>query len=480
MKKTVSLILSVIILILSLCSCSGNDNSAIIYYGIGQLPTTLDAQLASSVTELTIVKNIYEGLVRENESGKIVPAVAKSYEKNGNTYIFNISENAVWNNGEPVTADDFVFALTRALDPITKAPDASSLFSIKNAEKYNSGIKTELGISAIDSKTLKIELEYDNEDFLSVLTTSVCMPCNRSFFEKCTGKYGMSADTVLSNGSYKLTKWNTEAFAMRLYKSGKYSGNFVSKAAAVFISYDENEAVLQRITNGTIDIGEIENNEIEKAKSNGLNTVCIPNTVWLLNIGNGYSEKLKNSLVYSLAVYNTSVSDYPEGITPAHSIYPELFNKNDSIDVYNIKLAQNLYNTEIKGFSESKLPVNTLYYYNSGNSEALVKIIVGHWQQNLGAYINIEAVNKNSAVAAKKSDYSLTVYSEQINVKNDIKYADFFGLSNADNLKSEIFSGNTFPIAYSGSVFAYSDKLQKFENNTVTGIIDFTFITKNN
>lgn len=477
MKKYIALLLAVINMLL-ICGCSGSSDSAIIYYGVKTPPTTVDPQLASTVTELTLVKNLYEGLVREDANGNIIPAVAESFEKNGTTYTFKISDNSVWSNGDAVTADDFVFAFTRALDPATKSPEASSLYSIKNARKYNEGTAVNPSVTAADNRTLIIELEYDDPDFLSILTTPVCMPCNRKFFEKSTGKYGMSADTVLSNGSFKLSKWATEDFAMRLYKSNAYKGKFTANATAIFLSYEAKATVLERILDGSVDIAEIESSEITKAKQSGLSTVYMPNTIWLLNIGNGYSEKLKNALVYSLITYNTAVTDYPEGINPAFNLYPEFFEANEKIDIYNLGYAKSSYATEIKKFQNSALPTNTMYYYNNGNISEAIKMIAGHWQQNLGAYINIEALNSNNAVKLKQGDYSLTVYCEQINSADLIKYAGFFHTINTANLKAEILNGNTYPIAYSGSVIAYTNSLQNIITDSTINIIDFSFTNK--
>ncbi len=477
MKKFIALLLTVINIIL-LCGCSDNTNSAIIYYGVKTPPITIDPQLASTVTELTIVKNIFEGLVREDANGNIVPATAESYEKNGNTYTFKIANTARWSNGETVTSEDFVFALTRALDPITASPEASSLFSIKNAKQYNSGNPVLLGVSAPDNKTLIIELEYDDPNFLTVLTTCVSMPCNRKFFEESAGKYGMSEDTVLSNGSFELTKWSTDDFAMRLHKNDEYTGKFEAGVAAVFLSYDDEETTLQRILDNSVDIGEIENNEINEATANNLSTVFMPNTVWLLNIGKGYSEPLKNSLVRSLVIYSDTTSVYPNGITPAINIYPEFFNIEEKIDIYDLNYAKSNYATEITKLANSTLPTNTLYYREDGNMVDLAKMIVGHWQQNLGAYINIEALSSNASVFAKQNEYSLTIYSEQINSANITKYTKFFGTENTVDLKNEILNGNIFPVAYSGTVIAYNNSLKNIVTDSTINLIDFAYANK--
>lgn len=479
MKKIIALAL-VILNIVLMCGCSDNSDSAIIYYGVKTPPTTIDPQLASTVTELTLVKNLYEGLMREDKDGNIVLGAAKTAEKNGTTYSFKISENAFWTDNSPVTAEDFLFGIQRALDSITGSADASSLYIIKNAEAVHKGLMpiSNLGVTAPDSQTLMIEVNNESDNLYEVLTESIAMPCKRSFFDECKGKYGMSKETTLSNGSFKLTKWATEDFAMRIYRSSSYKGIFTAKVSAIFLSVDKELSNLQRLIKGKMDIAEIESNEITKAAQNGFNVISIPNTVWLLKIGNGYTPALRNALFSSVITYNPSITDYPEGFSPALNLYPDMFKKNDKINLYNIDFAKTIYREEIKIFSGGELPESTLYFEDKQGVSDLIKKIAGHWQQNLGAYINISGLNSANHVKYKENDYSLTVYSEEINTSNLNKYANFFGIENTTNLSEEILGGYTLPIAYSGTAIGYSNALKDITTDNTANLIDFTNVNK--
>ena len=476
MKRILAVLLSVICII-SLIGCGSKSDSAIIYYGVKTPPTTIDPQLAVSVTELTIVKNIYEGLLRLDAEGNPVPAAA-TYTKNGLTYTFTISENAFWSNGEKVISDDFLFGLTRALSPETKAPEASSLFSIKNAESFLNGDDVVLGIKAPDEKTLIIELQYDDENFLTTLTNAIAMPCNRKFFKECIGKYGMSGDTVLSNGSFKLTKWATEDFAMRLHKNSKYSGDFPANSAAIFLSVDKKATVIERLVKNSIDVGEIESNEIAYSKENGLSVITLPNTIWMIKFGDGYSMGLKDALVSSLQIYNPNFNSAPNGITLAKNLYPDMFSINLETDFYNLNSAKTIYEKEITQLPNKKFPTAAIYYQSDSNITELLKSVVGHWQQNLGIYINIESLPNKNSVKSKENDYSITIYNELINTQNKIKYASFFNAEGSSDLKAHIKNGNIFPIAYSGTVISYSENLKNIVTNGDINLIDFSFVNK--
>ena len=184
-----------------LCAgCGSRYQDAIIYFEIPERPSTLDPQTASTDSELVIVSNIFEGLLRKNAGGAIVCGVCESFEYENLTYTFKLREDAVWSNEEPLAADDFVFALRRAVTPSTKAPFASRLFCIENAESIYTGKASpdSLGVSAPDSRTLIIKLAYEDKDFEETLTTSVAMPCNEKFFTESGGKYGLTAEYTLS------------------------------------------------------------------------------------------------------------------------------------------------------------------------------------------------------------------------------------------------------------------------------------------
>ena len=158
-KRLISVLL-ILLLCLSFAGCGDNYKEAFIYIDFDSIPTTLDPQLADSDEELTVVRSLFDTLLRYDSEGKIVPSGAESYTKDGNTYTFKLKKDAKWVSGEAVTANDYVYAFRRAVDPATKAPYASSLFSIVNAKDiYEGKLNTsDLGVTATDDYTLKIEL----------------------------------------------------------------------------------------------------------------------------------------------------------------------------------------------------------------------------------------------------------------------------------------------------------------------------------
>ena len=145
------------------------------------------------------------------------------------TYTFHLREDAVWSNGTPVTADDFIFGWQRAVDPAV-ASEYSYLFSdigqIKNAAEIIAGEKevTELGVSAPDDHTLVVELNVPVSYFLSLMYFPTFYPINREFYESTggEGKYATSPETLLSNGAFIVESYEPAAQSFSFVKNPDY------------------------------------------------------------------------------------------------------------------------------------------------------------------------------------------------------------------------------------------------------------------
>ncbi len=484
-KRLLAALLS-LLLIFTCIGCSDENSSAIIYYGVGEPPRNIDPQCASTITELIIVRNLYEGLMRSDENGDIVNGVAEAYTKDNNTYTFYLRKNAVWSDGTPITSDDFVFGFKRALNPETNSPNAECLFSIKNAEEINKGNLSDntLGVTAIDAHTLKIELNYDDLDFLYTLTTSAAMPCNQDFFNKSIGKYGMSLDTVLSNGSYRLKKWSTEDFAMRIVRNSKYAGDFTPKNSAVYFSKSKDETNIERLKKNFVDIAEIETEDYSKAQLSGLNLSTVDNKVLLLEINRSFTKNMRDALVYS-AISEADFTNSPITFKYPNTLFPSFFGKGTEKkqNIYNPQLAKSLFSNEIKLFEDYDFPCETVYFCGDTNTENLVKKVASNWQKNLGAYVNISAVSTDNDVKYfTGTEYGIGIYTVQINEKNEKEYLKNFRLENTystDDLQSYIFENSyTIPICFYGSCFADTKELQGLKIDSFGGNIDFSHVIK--
>jgi oligopeptide transport system substrate-binding protein len=170
-------------------------------------PETLDQHKTSTVVEAHLLRDLYEGLVVYDNKANVVPGVAESWEvsDDGLTYTFKLRDSANWSNGEPVTAEDFVFSFQRIMSPETGAKYANILYPIKNAEKINKGEMepSEIGARAVDEKTLEITLEAETPYFIELLTHQTGLPVNKAAVE-AHGTDFVKPENIVTNGAYKL------------------------------------------------------------------------------------------------------------------------------------------------------------------------------------------------------------------------------------------------------------------------------------
>ena len=226
--------------------------------GNGSEPGSLDPHKVSGDWENRIVGEYLEGLVVEDPKANAIPAQAESWtiSDDGTVYTFKLRADAKWSDGEPVTAQNFVDAFQRLFDPKTASEYAYLQFPIKNSQKINGGEITdfnELGVKALDDKTLEITLEASTPFFLSALTHYTAFPIRKDIIEKF-GDQWTQPENIVGNGPYKLVEWVPGSY-LRGVKSETYYGKDNLKIDEV--KWDNTEdltAALNRYRAGELDI----------------------------------------------------------------------------------------------------------------------------------------------------------------------------------------------------------------------------------
>lgn len=174
---------------------------------------TMDTARATDTDSGQVMRNVFEGLYNLGEGNKPVPGVAKSHEVSPDKtkYTFHL-RNAKWSNGTPVTANDFIFAWQRAVDPATASEYAFLFFDIKNAKKINSKElpADQLGVKAINDHTFEVELERPVPYFISLTAFPTFLPINEEFFKSQGNKYALEDNKLIYNGAFTLSDWKHE------------------------------------------------------------------------------------------------------------------------------------------------------------------------------------------------------------------------------------------------------------------------------
>ncbi len=190
----------------------------------GEEPQTLDPHLAQGLPSLHILRDLFEGLTSESPDGRIIPgaAIRWNISRDGKTFTFYLRRDALWSNGDPVTAHDFVYGLRRSASPATASSNAQALLPIANAAEVLAGDLPleQLGVTALDDFTLQINMIDPTPYFLGLLNNPSTYPVHRESVLEHGAAYSRPGKLV-SNGAYVLKDWTIRSH-IELVKNENY------------------------------------------------------------------------------------------------------------------------------------------------------------------------------------------------------------------------------------------------------------------
>jgi ABC-type oligopeptide transport system substrate-binding subunit len=204
-----------------LAGCGGGDDSGsggeadgVITINWGSEPPSLDPGLATDTTSSNVLGNIMDGLITlEGEDLTPTPALAESWDIEGNTVTFHLSNEGRWTNGDPVTAEDFEYSWMRTISPDLAADYAYQFYGIVGASEYNAckqncdALRDKVGIEAVDPQTLRVELTSPQPWFIQQVAHTSFLPVNRSAVEQFGNKW-TEASNIVTNGPFRLARWD--------------------------------------------------------------------------------------------------------------------------------------------------------------------------------------------------------------------------------------------------------------------------------
>lgn len=502
LKKLLSLFLA-IVAVISLCACGG-DSSDVLILPIESDPMCLDPQVADSKEAKLMIANCFEGLVRLDKDYKIIPGVAESWEisKDGLTYTFNLRKDTHWkllNSFEDVLpegykdtyrtqviAADFVYGISRALDPATQAGDAEKLFSIKNASAVNSGKQptSALGITAKGDLTLVITLERADPDFLRILTLPVAMPCHEDFFKATHAKYCLDLKYTFCNGPFYLSRW-AEDNTLSMYKNDEYKGNVkVNPDELYFYVNTEESSVVKKIRQRTYDcafISEAAKNEL--SDSDKISNYSIQNTVYGLCFNCTDSVLSNEDMRRALAMVTKTAeltanydNSFTKGIVPDCVRYGENSYREAAGNVsgiaYNEQQALTLWKKSLK-----KLDISTAEVIVTCTEENahLMQQTVQNWQRvfstSILAKVEVKTADQISTMIYNTSYQVLyhKISTDSSTVTDTLKKftsassSNFFGFAdkNYDSIVNSVISAYSGAAKLSGCISAEKYILDK-------------------
>jgi oligopeptide transport system substrate-binding protein len=224
----------------------------------GSEVASLDPHKVEGTPESNIILNLLEGLVSTDANGHLAPAVAESWENTDyQTWTFHLRPGAVWSDGSPVTAQDFVYSWQRLADPKTGSPYASYLqyARIENIDAILAGKKPpeSLGVSAIDDKTLKVTLSEPVPYFVSMLSHTSMKPVKQAVVEKFGDKWTLPQNYV-GNGAYRLSEWVVNERIVLERNPSYWNNSKTVIEQATFLPLSSEVSDINRYRSGEIDI----------------------------------------------------------------------------------------------------------------------------------------------------------------------------------------------------------------------------------
>lgn len=307
MKKIITYLCCIFCILSTLPACSNDYQEAMDFtYLLPQNVDTLDPQIAARSSSYLVISSIFQGLCRIDSKGNVKPGAARKWESNDNStqFTFHLYHDSYWSNGDPVTADDFLFAIQRALRPETSTPSVDDLFVIQGARAVYNGEAGEesLGVWAQNDYTLVVQLERSYPDFPALTAGTHYMPCNRAYFESCAGHYGLSSEYLITNGPFtfpSIFSWNTDYGSRKVvlepaenYRKRKE----VSPATLTFlIDYDDSlsEEPVAALVNGQNDITTLTETAAKEANKLGCGVQMMDDAITglLLNSESGVLKR---------------------------------------------------------------------------------------------------------------------------------------------------------------------------------------------
>jgi|HubBroStandDraft_1064217.scaffolds.fasta_scaffold02211_9 oligopeptide transport system substrate-binding protein len=251
----------------------GSAQAATILYRPNEAePESLDPQKTASTYPLALTREQYIGLITLSDDGRPVPGVAESWEisPDGKSWTFHLRRDTKWSNGDPVTAEDFVYSFRRLVDPATAAADPSDLTQLVNYRAIQSGQEkdlTKLGVAALDPYTLKLTLSEPRIALKFLLTDPQLFPLHRAEIEKWGNEWTRPGHAV-TNGPYIMKEWVPQDQITLVKNPNFFDAGSIKIDEVHWLVAPDFDAALKRYRAGELDWIELRRSHYAWAKQN--------------------------------------------------------------------------------------------------------------------------------------------------------------------------------------------------------------------
>ncbi|MEL7694989.1 MULTISPECIES: peptide ABC transporter substrate-binding protein [Pantoea] len=370
-------------------------------------PASLDPLKAVGLPEIQVIRDLFEGLTNQDAHGKIVPGVAQSWSSSDNkTWIFTLRNNARWSNGEPVTAQDFVYSWQRLVDPKNSSAFAwfAGLSGIENAAAITKGEMTpdKLGVVAQDNNRLKVTLDRPVPWFPALVANVALFPVPQQVIAR-QGDSWTAPGKLVGNGAYQLSERVVNEKIV-LTRNPHYWDDAHSVLAKVtFVPINEESSATKRYRSDDIDITEsFPKNMYALLKKTLPGQVYTPDQLgtyyYAFNTQKGPTADVRVRKALSWSIDRQVIADkvLGTGEKPAWHFTPDVTAGFKPLPSFQQQHDQNSLNAQAKallasaGYGPDK-PLRLKLLYNTSESHQKIAIAVASmWKKNLGVDVTLE------------------------------------------------------------------------------------------
>lgn len=226
--------------------------------GNGAEPDTLDPAKYNLIVELNILNDLFDGLIMPDAAAEPTPAAAERWDvsEDGTVYTFHLREGLKWSDGAALTAEDFAAGIRRSIDPKTGAQLVDLAYTVRNARAVAAGelAPDQLGVRAIDDRTLEITLEAPDVAFVRLVSGfALFYPLPRHVYAE-HGDRWTRAGTMVSNGPFTLVEWAPAAHVKLAKNPHHWNAANIAIDEVIFYPAVDEVAALNLFRSGGLDL----------------------------------------------------------------------------------------------------------------------------------------------------------------------------------------------------------------------------------
>lgn len=419
---------------------------------------TLDPMNAEGLAEMHIIRDLFEGLVIQDENGHVIPGVASHWvNKDNQVYTFTLRKTAKWSNGDSVTAHDFVYALRRVVDPKSASPNAwyLKLAELENAADIIAGKKpvTTLGVKALDDETLQFTLARPVPYFIAMTGHTAMMPIPQATVKQY-GDHWARPEHMVSNGAFALNHWVVNE-RIELKRNPTYWDNkdtVLNKV--IYIPFENQVAAIHRYMTGevsmTADVPVVMARKLKKEHPDAYKvTPLLCTYYYAFNTKHKPFDDPRVRQALSYSIMRNVVTD---GITQVGNIPAYTFAHTD---VAGFKATQPDFASMTQDERDNKAQLllkqagydaqhpltGTLLYNSNESNKAIAVAIASMWKKNLGAKITLENQEWKSYLVSRKTGNFDIMRASWCGDYNEA--STFLNLFTSDNVRNYAFYKST-------------------------------------